>query len=232
MDSKPTRQMVITIDGPAAAGKSTVAKLLAKRLGFGYLDTGGMYRAVALAGSRRGVSWDDEAQVLDLCRTLNLRVKGDRIFLDNEDVTELIRYPEVTRQTGFAADSPIVRKHLIQQQRAIAAGNSIVTEGRDQGTVVFPDADYKFFLVASPEERARRRCLDYARQGKAFDFGSVLQEILERDTRDRQRPFGALVGAEDAIEIATDGLTPEQVVDKILAYVQGGESRTILLHDQ
>jgi cytidylate kinase len=204
---------VITIDGPAASGKSTVAKMLAQRLGFRYLDTGAMYRAVALAGLRKGTDWNDADQVSRLLEGLDLRLVGSRIFLADEDVSEAIRTPEVTRATSIAADSPLVRQYLIAKQRDIARQASIITEGRDQGTVVFPDADCKFFLVASPEERARRRCRDFERLGRLVDYEHVLKEILERDERDRQRPFGALVRAKDAIEINTDGLSPEEVVE-------------------
>lgn len=207
---------VITIDGPAASGKSTVAKMLAQRLGFRYLDTGAMYRAVALAGLRKGTDWDDADQVSRLLEGLDLRVFGSRIFLADEDVSEAIRTPEVTRVTSIAADSPLVRQYLIAKQRDIARQARIITEGRDQGTVVFPDADCKFFLVASPEERARRRCRDFQRLGKPVDYEHVLKEILERDERDRQRPFGALIRAKDAVEINTDELSPEEVVETML----------------
>lgn len=216
---------VVTIDGPAASGKSTVAKLLAQRLGFRYLDTGAMYRAVALAGLRKGTDWDDADQVSRLLESLDLRVTGDRVFLGQEDVTEAIRTPEVTRMTSIAADSPLVRQYLIRQQRAMAAQASIITEGRDQGTVVFPDADCKFFLIASPEERARRRCRDYERLGQEIRYEDVLKDILERDQRDRQRPFGGLIRAEDAIEIHTDRLSPEEVVDMMISVITVRQTR-------
>lgn len=216
---------VITIDGPAASGKSTVAKMLAQRLGFRYLDTGAMYRAVALAGLRKGTDWDDADQVSRLLEGLDLRVVGSRILLAEEDVSEAIRTPEVTRATSIAADSPMVRQYLIAKQRDIARETSIITEGRDQGTVVFPDADCKFFLVASPEERARRRCRDFERLGRPVDYEHVLREILERDQRDRQRPFGALIRAEDAVEINTDGLSPEEVVEAMLQAIAARSER-------
>lgn len=211
-----TALTVITIDGPAASGKSTVAKMLAQRLGFSYLDTGAMYRAVALAGLRKGTDWDDADQVSRLLEDLDLRLVGSRIFLGDEDVSEAIRTPQVTRVTSIAADSPVVRQYLIAKQREIARQTSIITEGRDQGTVVFPQADCKFFLVASAEERARRRCLDFHQLGKPVDYENVLKEIQERDERDRLRPFGALVRAGDALEINTDKLSPEEVVEIML----------------
>ncbi|HQF13483.1 MAG TPA: (d)CMP kinase [Thermogutta sp.] len=212
--------MVVTIDGPAASGKSTVAKMLAQQLGFRYLDTGAMYRAVALAGLRKGTDWDDADQVSRLLDGLDLRITGTKVFLGKEDVTETIRTPEVTRVTSIAADSPLVRQYLIGMQRAIAKETNLITEGRDQGTVVFPDADCKFFLVASPEERARRRCRDYERLGKPTAYEEVLKDILERDQRDRERPFGGLARAEDAIEINTDNLSPEEVVALIVPIIR------------
>ncbi len=216
---------VVTIDGPAASGKSTVAKMLAQQLGFRYLDTGAMYRAVALAGLRKGTDWDDADQVSRLLDGLNLRVIGTKVFLGEEDVTETIRTPEVTRVTSIAADSPLVRQYLIAMQRAVAKETNLITEGRDQGTVVFPDADCKFFLVASPEERARRRCRDYQRLGKSIAYEEVLRDILERDRRDRERPFGGLVRAQDAIEINTDGLSPEEVVAMMIPIVRARSKR-------
>ena len=155
--------MIITIDGPAGAGKSTVARALARRLGFRFLDTGAMYRAVALAGMRRGLDWDVPDDLARLARKLDLKVVGERIFLlDGEDVTEAVRTSEVTAVTRYAADNPEVRAHLVELQRALAGNDNIVTEGRDQGTVAFPDAECKVFLTASPEERARRRWRDLA----------------------------------------------------------------------
>jgi len=212
--------LVVTIDGPAGAGKSTVAKKLAERLGIRYLDTGAMYRAVALAGHRQGVNWHDNEQVRRLLQSLELHVEQDRIFLNGEDVSDLIRSPEITRETARAADVPLVREFLIAQQRAIAARESLVTEGRDQGTLVFPDARVKFFLVASPEERARRRWRDFKEKGIDIAYEKVLEELLQRDEQDSRRPFGALKKAPDAIEIQTDGLSVDQVVDVLLKHVR------------
>ena len=145
--------MIITIDGPAGAGKSTVAKALARRLGFRYLDTGAMYRAVALAGWRRGVDWQQPEQLADLARQLRLEARGDRILLDGEDVTDAVRTSEITAVTRFAADNPQIRGQLVELQRRVAEQDNVITEGRDQGTVVFPLADFKFFLTASPQQR-------------------------------------------------------------------------------
>ena len=152
--------MIVTIDGPAGAGKSTVARALARRLGYCYLDTGAMYRAVALAGLQAGVDWNRPEQLAELAPTLDLRVSGARIYLRGEDVTDAVRTQEVTSVTRYAANHPQVRAHLVLLQRAVAAGRNIVTEGRDQGTVVFPQAECKIFLTAGAEERARRRQRD------------------------------------------------------------------------
>lgn len=207
--------MVITIDGPAGAGKSTVAKLLARRLGFRFLDTGAMYRAVALAGKRRGLDWEVPDDLARLAATLSIRIDGDRIFLNSEDVSEAIRTSEVTAVTRYAADNPQVRAQLVTLQRQIAAGENIVTEGRDQGTVAFPEAECKIFLTASAEERAKRRLADLQSQGEPATLEQVLAAQERRDREDASRPFGALQPAADAILVCTDGMTLEQVVQRL-----------------
>jgi CMP/dCMP kinase len=207
--------MIITIDGPAGAGKSTVARALARRLGFRFLDTGAMYRAVALAGMRQAVDWDRPEQLAELARRIELRVVGERIFLGGDDVTDTVRTSAVTARTRYAADNPEVRAHLVALQRAAAAGENIVTEGRDQGTVAFPDAQCKILLTASATERAKRRLQDLAAQGESADLAEVLSAIERRDHEDSARPVGALVPAADAITVCTDGLTIEEVVDHL-----------------
>jgi CMP/dCMP kinase len=207
--------MIVTIDGPAGAGKSTVARRLAKRLGFEYLDTGAMYRAVTLAAMRRGLPWSEPEKLAELSRQLPLQVVGCRIFLAHEDVTDAVRTSEVTAVTRYAADNPQVRQHLVSVQRAMAERSSIVTEGRDQGTVVFPDAQCKLFLTASPEERARRRLHDLQQRGESATFEIVLAEQQRRDDRDASRTVGPLRPADDAIQVVTDGMTIEQVVDQL-----------------
>ena len=207
--------MIVTIDGPAGAGKSTVAKRLASRLGFGYLDTGAMYRAVALAGERAGVDWSNDADIVRLTETADIRWRGDRIFLDGEDVSGPVRSNEITAAVGRAADHPLVRQHLVALQRIAAEGVSLVTEGRDQGSVVFPDAACKIFLDAAAEERARRRVEDFRARGEKVDFASVLADINRRDREDRSRPVGPLVKPADAVTVNTDGLTIDEVVDQL-----------------
>jgi cytidylate kinase/pantoate ligase/cytidylate kinase len=207
--------MIITIDGPAGAGKSSVARTLARRLGFRFLDTGAMYRAVALAGKRRGVDWDAPSDLALLARKIDLQMADDRILLDGEDVTEAVRTSEVTAVTRYAAGNPQVREHLVELQRRFATGENIVTEGRDQGTVVFPDAECKIFLTASPEERARRRLRDLESQGEPATLEQVLAAQQRRDREDASREVGPLVAAADAIRVCTDGMSLEQVVDRL-----------------
>jgi len=212
--------VIVTIDGPAGAGKSTVARALARRLGFRYLDTGAMYRAVALAGLRRGVDWDRPSELGQLAGELTIEVAGDRILLDGEDVTEAVRTSEVTAVTRHAADNLEVRRRLVELQRVAAAGNDIVTEGRDQGSVAFPEAECKVFLTASPEERAARRLRDLEGQGEAVALDRVLGDLNRRDREDAARPVGALVRPAGAVEVATDGLGIEQVVDRLESIVR------------
>ena len=206
--------MIITIDGPAGAGKSA-SPGLARRLGFRFLDTGAMYRAVALAGMRQGVDWQKPDELAELAETLDLRVINERVFLGDEDVTDVVRGLDVTAVTRYAADNPRVRENLVQRQRAIAGCDNIVTEGRDQGTVVFPDAACKIFLTASEQERARRRLLDLQAQGEAATLDEVLIAQRRRDRQDATRAVGPLVAAADAIEVCTDGLSQEEVVDRL-----------------
>lgn len=211
-----TRQlMIVTIDGPAGAGKSSAARALADRLGFRFLDTGAMYRAVALAAVRRKLDWSDAAALERLTNELSIDVDEQRVLLDGEDVTTAIRNLAITRATRYAADNPGVRARLVHLQRAAAAGRDVVTEGRDQGTVVFPDAECKIFLTAGAEERARRRQSDLRGRGENLSLDEVLMHQNARDDRDRKRLVGPLVPAEDAIEVRTDGQTPSEVVEKL-----------------
>lgn len=217
--------MIVTIDGPAGSGKSSVARALARRLGFHYLDTGAMYRAVALAGLRRGLDWNQPERLAELARHVNIEALGERILLDGEDVTLAVRGSEVTAVTKFAADNPDVRQGLVQLQRTAACGRDVVTEGRDQGTVVFPHAECKIFLTASAEERARRRLSDLQAQGESSTLDQVLADLNRRDQQDASRPVGPLRKAPDAISISTDGMTLEEVVERLAAIVADRRSR-------
>ncbi len=207
--------MIVTIDGPAGAGKSHVSRALAERLGFRFLDTGATYRAVTLAALRQNIDLSDSDALARLSDKVVIEFREQTVLLNGDDVTIDIRSPEVASAIHNVADNPRVRQNLVELQRRIAAGNDIVTEGRDQGTVAFPNAECKFYLTASPEERARRRWLDLRARGDEIPLAEVLAQQTERDRRDASRPIGALRRAEDAIEISTDDLTPIEVVDQL-----------------
>jgi len=207
--------MIVTLDGPAGAGKSSVAKALAARLGFQFLDTGATYRAVALAAVRAGLGEDDAQRIGQLASQTDVRLEGDRVFLNDEDVSLAIRTPQVTAITRYAADNPAVREHLVNVQRLMATGQNVVTEGRDQGTVVFPQAECKIFLTASVDERARRRLADFEERGEETTLEEVRQAQIDRDRRDESREVGPLKKAADAVEVVTNGMSLDQVVDRL-----------------
>lgn len=212
--------MIVTIDGPAGAGKSSAARALAARLGFRFLDTGAMYRAVALAGLRDGVDWNAPSALTDLARRVRIEPSDEAIFLDGQDVSAAIRTTEVTSLTRFAADNPDVRAHLVELQRRWAEHGDVVAEGRDQGTVVFPHAECKVFLTASPEERARRRQEDLRARGEEVPLAELVRQQAERDAGDAARAVGPLIRATDAVELLTDGLSPREVVDRLESFVR------------
>ncbi|HCA49228.1 MAG: cytidylate kinase [Rhodopirellula sp.] len=207
--------MIVTIDGPAGAGKSTVARKLAAKLGFDFLDTGAMYRCVALSGSRQNVDWGDEAALGEIARSLPLEFDGARVLLGDEDVSAAIRTPEVTAIIHYAADNLMVREAMVDLQRKLAAEDNVVTEGRDQGTVAFPQAECKFFLSASAEERARRRVEQLRQNGKQASLEEVLEQQTVRDEQDEAREVGGLKAAEDALYVITDGMKPFEVVEHL-----------------
>ncbi len=213
--------MIVTLDGPAGAGKSSVARALAARLGFRFLDTGAMYRAVAWAALQRQLDWNDSDALDQLTRELDIQVTEDQVLLDGQDVTQIIRTMEVTNVIHHVADSPRVRGQLVEIQREIAASGDFVTEGRDQGTVAFPDAECKIFLTASPLERARRRMGDLTKRGENLTMEEVLSKQNARDQRDRSRAVGALVAADDAIRFDTSNMELEEVVDQLEEIVRG-----------
>ena len=204
--------MVIAIDGPAGAGKSTVARAVANALGFTYLDSGAMYRCLALAVIRGGVDVDDARAVGRLARELRIEFADDRVLLDGQDVTEAIRAPEVTAAASRISVHPEVREAMVARQRALIENGDYVAEGRDIGTVVSPDAPLKVFLTASPDERARRRA---AETGERVE--TVLASHSDRDARDSRREHGALRSANDSVEIDTTGLDAAQVTARVVA---------------
>jgi cytidylate kinase len=209
--------MIITIDGPAGAGKSSAARSLAKRLGFRFLDTGAMYRAVTYAALQRGVNLTDAAALEQVAHDIDLVVSEDRVLLDGRDVTRAIRTMDVTAQTRYAADNAAVRARLVQLQREFAGGQNVVTEGRDQASIVFPHAECKIFLTASEVERANRRHRDLVERGEQVTFDEVLEKQRDRDNRDQTRQIGRLIQQPDSIVVSTDGMTPQEVVDRLEA---------------
>jgi cytidylate kinase len=204
--------MVIAIDGPAGAGKSTVARARAARLGMTYLDSGAMYRCVALAALRKGLDLDDAAAVGRLAASLDIRIEGERVELDGEDVSAAIRAPEVSEAASRVSVHPEVRAAMVARQRSLLAVGDYVAEGRDIGTVVSPDSRLKVFLTASGDERARRRS---AESGAPLE--QVLAEQAARDSRDSGREHSAMHPAGDAVELDTTGLTIADAVERIVA---------------
>lgn len=215
---------VIAIDGPSGSGKGTVARLVATRLGWHLLDSGALYRLVALAGLARSLGPDDQPGHAALARTLDARFAvnpegGERILLDGTDVTGHLRTESTGAEASRVAAMPAVRTALMERQHAFAVPPGLVADGRDMGTVVFPAAPVKVFLTASPEERALRRYKQLKEKGLTVNLAALSQEIIERDRRDSNRPVAPLRPAEDAVVIDSTGLSVDQVVDKVLELV-------------
>jgi cytidylate kinase len=214
------KKQTITIDGPAGAGKSTVAKAIAEALGYTYLDTGAMYRAVAWKGLQEGIPPEDEEAYTRLANEMEIRFattdKGQRVFVDGVDVTEALRTPEVTRLSSPVSAISGVRRVLVAQQQQMGRCGGVVAEGRDTGTVVFPDAEVKIFLTASEEERARRRWLERVAQGERVTLEEILVQQRQRDQRDSSRADSPLRPADEAVWIDTTHMTREAVIQRIL----------------
>ena len=213
----PTARLVVAIDGPAGAGKSTAARLLAERLGYALIDTGAIYRTLAHLASRRAIPWDDGPRVAALADGLEIRFRLDaginRVFVGETDVTPEIRAPEISDGASRVSALPEVRAALLDLQRRLGAAGGVVVEGRDIGTVVFPDAEAKFYLTAIAEERARRRAAELRSAGRPADEPTVLAEIVARDLRDMSRAVAPLRKADDAIEIDSSRIGATAVVD-------------------
>ncbi len=217
--------MIVTMDGPAGAGKSSIARLLAQQLGFDFLDTGAMYRCVTLQCLRSRIDLKDEQAITQVADSMSIQYENNRIFIDGLEVTDLLRTNQVTQSIRPIADNQAVRRSMIRFQRDWAGTRDIVTEGRDQGTVAFPSAECKIFLTASPEERARRRVSQLLAIGEIVDFQDILAQQAQRDWEDTQRDVGGLKAAPDAIIFETDGLKEEEVLDRLVKLVHSRDSR-------
>lgn len=223
------KSLVIAIDGPAASGKSTTAKLVAERLGFVHVDTGAMYRAMTLKVLRNGIDPKDSAGIDRLVQSTHIQLRREsgvmRVLLDGEDVTDEIRSIEVTRAVSAVSSLRAVRRRMVREQRRMAKEGSVVAEGRDIGTVVFPRADLKFFVIAGIEARARRRQKDLRLQGVETNLAEIERAIRERDTLDSSREESPLRKASDAIELDTSDMTIEQQVEFVVDHVRRLQKR-------
>ena len=223
MKNKP-RALVIAIDGPAGSGKSTVSKRIAKSLGILYIDTGAMYRALTLKAMRNKCDLADEGSLTKLAHSIRIDLEVSdchlKVILDGEDVSNLIRTPELTNNVKYIARVAGVRHEMVRLQRLIGERHGAVMEGRDIGTIVFPDANYKFYLDADVEERARRRHKELVESGQGVDFEDIKKDVIIRDESDMKRDVGALKKADDAILVDTTHLSIDGVVAKLLSYIQ------------
>jgi len=214
------KRLVIAIDGPSGAGKGTIARAIADALGYRHVDTGAMYRAVGWKAAHDGIQMDDEAAVSAMAQRARLVVEGGVVQIDGHDVTRAIRTPEIDKAATAVARLPKVREVLVARQRALGADGGVVMEGRDIGTVVFPNADVKIYLDASAEERARRRATDTAHSGSQAGQAAVAAAIEARDKADTTRKVSPLSIASDAVHIDTTGMPIEQVVDQVMGLVR------------
>lgn len=210
---------VIAIDGPSASGKGTIAQRLARRLGFGYLDSGALYRIVALAARRQGISWQDESALVEMVRHLHIEFRNSSILLNGDDVSEAVRTEEMSRGASEVAVHPSVRFSLIALQHSFRKAPGLVADGRDMATVVFPDATTKIYLTASAEIRAERRYKQLIAQGIHANLLDILQDLQKRDSRDRQRSIAPLQQSADAELLETSRLSIEQSVERALEII-------------
>ena len=205
----------IAVDGPSGAGKSTIAKAVAQRLGIDYIDTGAMYRAIGYKMLKKGINVDDLEGIQRLLDTTEIDFSKGDIILDGQVINDLIRTPEISKQASSCSAAGIVREKLVDLQQKMGRAKSVVMDGRDIGTVVFPDAEYKFFITASPEERAKRRYNELIEKGQKVNYDQVLADITDRDHNDSTREITPLRKAEDAIEVDTTNMTIEEVIEYI-----------------
>lgn len=213
-------EFIVAIDGPAGSGKSSVAKNIAKRMEFTYLDTGAMYRAVTFKFLKEKIDYADMEKVREILKKTKIDMRGTSIYVDGEDISVEIRKREVTALVSKTAALKEVRESMVEQQRAISKGKKVILDGRDIGTVVFPNADVKIFLVATSQERAARRVKDYERLEQKVSYEEVLKEIVERDKADMERENSPLEKAKDAVEVDTTSLTINEVEDRIVEVIE------------
>ncbi len=212
--------MVIAIDGPAGSGKTTIAKFLAQRLNILYLDTGATYRVLTLKALQEKVDLSNEKSLVELVLAMKIRFEGDRVFLEGEDVTDKIRSPEVDKTISLPVSFKKVREEMVSLQRRLVDNKDVVVEGRDTTTVVFPNAEYKFYLDADIDERTKRRQEYLKEKGYFLSYEDVKRQILKRDSADLKREFGALKKADDAVYVDTTSLNIEEVLDTLLSYIR------------
>ena len=227
--STQAKRLTIAIDGPSGAGKSTVGRALAKHLGYLYIDTGAMYRAVALKVKEKALVLGDESKLSALVSSLHITFVGKgketAVLCNGEDVTKAIRSPEMSRLASDVSRKKVVRDALVRKQREMATGGGVILEGRDIGTVVFPDAEIKFYLDANTEERGRRRFKELAEKGMKVDFNDTLEEVRKRDHNDMSRAISPLRKAEDAFFIDSTGRTVEEIVEEMVNRVKARQRK-------
>ncbi|PSJ31870.1 cytidylate kinase [Peptostreptococcus russellii] len=217
--------LIIAIDGPAGAGKSTISKLVSKRLDINYLDTGAMYRAITYKCIEEGININNEEEVIKICESSDVDFRNNQIYLDGKNIDIEIRRQEVSSNVSNVAKIKKVRKLLVARQREIASESDAILDGRDVGTCIFPDARYKFFLSASAQERGRRRYEELKSKGEDVDLDNIIEDIKKRDKIDSTREVSPLIKAEDAIEIDSTSMSINEVVDYIIDAVESDKIR-------